>query len=65
MGNRVTQRFFGNNVYFLFDWCQTKREAIKEANQLRAGKHKSPSSGRAKWYVRIIPAGDGYQIWRR
>ena len=52
-----SQRMFNGKVYFLFDWCATKREATKEASQLRRGKH--------KWFVRVVPAGTGYHIWRR
>lgn len=55
-----SQRVFGNKVYFLFDFAFTKREAAKEADALRKGKVDG-----AKWFVRVVPAGDGYQIWRR
>lgn len=63
MSRRVTQRIFGNKVYFLFDWAATKREAVAEAKKLRKGG--KPKSGNPSWFVRIVPAGDGYQIWRR
>lgn len=52
-----SQRIFNNKVYFLFDWCSTKREATRQASQLRKGKD--------KWFVRVVPAGSGYHIWRR
>ncbi len=49
-----TRRFDGN-VYSLFDFTFNKREAKKEAKELRAkGKR-----------VRVIPAGTGYHIWVR
>jgi len=51
------QRVFGGKVYFLFDWCATKEEAAKEAMELKTG---TPG-----WFVRVVPAGEGYQIWRR
>ena len=53
----IHQRLFGGKVFFLFDWCQTKEEAKKEARELGAGI--------PKWFVRVVPAGDGFQIWRR
>lgn len=49
-----THKRFGRKTYTIFDWCQTKREAIREAKQLR----------KAGWFARIISAGTGYHVWR-
>ena len=50
-----TTRKFNGKTYMLFDWASTRREATKEANELR----------REGWRVRVVPAGEGYHIWRR
>jgi len=57
MARQVPQRVFDGKVYFLFDWCFNRKEANIEAKQLRCSKE--------KWFVRVIPAGTGYNIWRR
>jgi len=46
---------FDGKLYQLFDWSQTKREAVQEASELR----------REGYLVRVVQAGDGYRIWRR
>ena len=51
------QRKFNGKVYNLYDWCATKREAVKEAKELR--------KSRQKYQVRVVPAGTGYHIYRR
>ena len=53
----MLQRVFGNKVYFLEGKYRTKSEAAKKAKQMR--------EGRFPWFVRVVPSGDGYQVWRR
>lgn len=56
MGTRreIAERMFGKRLYRLYDFCFGKGEANKEARELRG----------QGYLVRIIPAGDGYHIWR-
>ena len=63
-GNMPTPSFgipdtkqIGGRNYFLFDFCFTQEEARKEAAELRACKD--------HWFVRVVPAGEGYHVWRR
>ncbi len=50
-----TTRTFAGKAYRLFDFAFTKREANKEAKELR-------NKGKL---VRVVPAGEGFHIWVR